>query len=123
MVRLTETGGVPPDNLFVGRADARPEIWAYGIRNPQGMAMNPWSEALWLNEHGPRGGDEINIPQAGKITAGRWRRTVLTTAACPFRKQKAKRFRGPNLPVCLAGLSRGERDGLLFGADLSPVAA
>ncbi len=85
--------------------------------------MNPWSEALWLNEHGPRGGDEINIPQAGKITAGRWRRTVLTTAACPFRKQKAKRFRGPNLPVCLAGLSRGERDGLLFGADLSPVAA
>nr|VXZ86742.1 Soluble aldose sugar dehydrogenase yliI precursor [Klebsiella pneumoniae] len=42
----------------------------------------------------------------GKITAGRWRRTVLTTAACPFRKQKAKRFRGPNLPVCLVGLSR-----------------
>lgn len=41
VVRLTETGGVPPDNPFVGRADARPEIWAYGIRNPQGMAMNP----------------------------------------------------------------------------------
>ena len=104
VVRLTETGGVPPDNPFVGRTDARPEIWAYGIRNPQGMAMNPWSEALWLNEHGPRGGDEINIPQAEKITAGRWRRTVLTTAACPFRKQKAKRFRGPNLP-CMSGRS------------------
>lgn len=44
----------------------RAEIWSYGIRNPQGMAMNPWSNALWLNEHGPRGGDEINIPQKGK---------------------------------------------------------
>lgn len=62
VVRLTENGGVPPDNPFVGRADVRPEIWAYGIRNPQGMAINPWSGALWLNEHGPRGGDEINIP-------------------------------------------------------------
>ena len=37
-------------------AGARPEIWSYGIRNPQGMAMNPWSDTLWLNEHGPRGG-------------------------------------------------------------------
>ncbi len=85
--------------------------------------MNPWSEALWLNEHGPRGGDEINIPQAGKITAGRWRRTVLTTAACPFRKQRQNGSGDRTSPVCLAGLSRGERDGLLFGADLSPVAA
>lgn len=47
-------------------AGARAEIWSYGIRNPQGMAMNPWSDVLWLNEHGPRGGDEINIPEKGK---------------------------------------------------------
>ncbi|WP_029592329.1 PQQ-dependent sugar dehydrogenase [Franconibacter pulveris] len=66
LVRLTEEGKVPQDNPFVGKAGARPEIWSYGIRNPQGMAFNPWSHALWLNEHGPRGGDEINIPQAGK---------------------------------------------------------
>ena len=66
VVRLTEDGKVPPDNPFVNTAGARPEIWSYGIRNPQGMAMNPWSKALWLNEHGPRGGDEINIPQKGK---------------------------------------------------------
>ncbi|ROS13957.1 glucose/arabinose dehydrogenase [Raoultella sp. BIGb0399] len=66
VVRLTEDGRVPDDNPFVGRADARAEIWSYGIRNPQGMAMNPWSHTLWLNEHGPRGGDEINIPQKGK---------------------------------------------------------
>ncbi|MEO3989309.1 PQQ-dependent sugar dehydrogenase [Pseudocitrobacter cyperus] len=66
VVRLTEDGKVPEDNPFVKQPGARPEIWSYGIRNPQGMAMNPWSDALWLNEHGPRGGDEINIPQAGK---------------------------------------------------------
>lgn len=66
VVRLTDQGKIPPDNPFVSHPGARPEIWAYGIRNPQGMAMNPWSDALWLNEHGPKGGDEINIPQRGK---------------------------------------------------------
>ncbi|EKZ5283070.1 PQQ-dependent sugar dehydrogenase [Klebsiella aerogenes] len=66
VVRLTEQGEIPKDNPFVGRTGIRPEIWAYGIRNPQGMAMNPWSDTLWLNEHGPRGGDEINILLAGK---------------------------------------------------------
>lgn len=66
LVRLTDQGDVPPDNPFAGKEGARPEIWAYGIRNPQGLAINPWSNALWLNEHGPRGGDEINIIQKGK---------------------------------------------------------
>lgn len=66
VVRLTDEGKIPPDNPFVNRDGARPEIWSYGIRNPQGMAMNPWSDVLWLNEHGPRGGDEINIPAKGK---------------------------------------------------------
>ena len=66
VVRLTDQGAVPDDNPFVNNKQARPEIWSYGIRNPQGMAMNPWSNTLWLNEHGPRGGDEINIPERGK---------------------------------------------------------
>ncbi|WP_436856978.1 PQQ-dependent sugar dehydrogenase [Citrobacter tructae] len=66
VVRLTEQGKIPTDNPFVNKPGARPEIWSYGIRNPQGMAMNPWSHVLWLNEHGPRGGDEINIPEKGK---------------------------------------------------------
>ncbi|QMR47129.1 PQQ-dependent sugar dehydrogenase [Citrobacter freundii] len=66
VVRLTDEGSIPPDNPFVNQTGARPEIWSYGIRNPQGMAMNPWSDTLWLNEHGPRGGDEINIPEKGK---------------------------------------------------------
>ena len=66
VLRLTDQAKVPEDNPFVGKAGAREEIWSYGIRNPQGMAMNPWSQTLWLNEHGPRGGDEINIPEKGK---------------------------------------------------------
>ncbi len=66
LVRLTDQGTIPEDNPFVGKQGARAEIWSYGIRNPQGMAINPWSDTLWLNEHGPRGGDEINIPQKGK---------------------------------------------------------
>jgi aldose sugar dehydrogenase len=66
IVRLRPDGSVPPDNPFVGRADAKPEIWSYGHRNAQGAAINPQSGKLWEHEHGPRGGDEINIPQAGK---------------------------------------------------------
>lgn len=66
IVRLTAEGKVPADNPFVGQPGKRPEIWSYGHRNPQGLALNPWSGAIWEHEHGPRGGDEINIPQPGK---------------------------------------------------------
>ncbi|MEB2399040.1 PQQ-dependent sugar dehydrogenase [Parapusillimonas granuli] len=66
IVRLLPDGAVPPDNPFVGRAGARPEIWSYGHRNQQGAALNPWTGRLWTHEHGPRGGDEINIPLAGR---------------------------------------------------------
>ncbi|MDP2245637.1 PQQ-dependent sugar dehydrogenase [Pseudomonas sp.] len=66
VVRLHPDGAVPRDNPFVGQAGVRPEIWSYGHRNQQGAALNPWTGQLWTHEHGPRGGDEINIPQAGK---------------------------------------------------------
>jgi glucose/arabinose dehydrogenase len=66
LVRLNPDGSVPPDNPFVGKPGVRAEIWSYGHRNPQGMALNPWSGALWLHEHGPRGGDEINVPLKGR---------------------------------------------------------
>ncbi|SDG68819.1 Glucose/arabinose dehydrogenase, beta-propeller fold [Pseudomonas benzenivorans] len=66
VVRLHPDGRVPRDNPFVGRPGARPEIWSYGHRNQQGAALNPWTGQLWTHEHGPRGGDEINLPQAGK---------------------------------------------------------
>jgi aldose sugar dehydrogenase len=66
VVRLHADGRVPADNPFVNQPGARGEIWSYGHRNPQGAALNPWSGQLWTHEHGPRGGDEINLPQAGK---------------------------------------------------------
>jgi glucose/arabinose dehydrogenase len=66
LVRLNPDGSVPPDNPFVGKPGVRAEIWSYGHRNPQGMALNPWSGAIWLHEHGPRGGDEINVPLKGR---------------------------------------------------------
>ncbi len=65
LVRLYPDGRVPEDNPFVGRHDARPEIWSYGHRNIQGMALHPDTRQLWLHEHGPMGGDEINLPRAG----------------------------------------------------------
>jgi glucose/arabinose dehydrogenase len=66
VVRLYPDGKVPEDNPFVGQAGVRPEIWAYGVRNPQGVALNPWTGTLWENEHGPLGGDEVNIIERGK---------------------------------------------------------
>ena len=90
VVRLTEDGKVPPDNPFVNTPGARPEIWSYGIRNPQGMAMNPWSDVLWLNEHGPRGAMKSISRRKGKTTAGRLRPGALTTVVLKSPKQKAQ---------------------------------
>ncbi|MDI3353155.1 PQQ-dependent sugar dehydrogenase [Pseudomonas sp. UYIF39] len=66
VVRIYPDGKVPDDNPFVGQTGVRPEIWSYGHRNPQGAALNPWTGTLWENEHGPQGGDEINIIERGK---------------------------------------------------------
>lgn len=65
LVRLNPDGSVPADNPFVGRRDAQPEIWTYGHRNIQSMALDP-KRTLWVIEHGPRGGDELNLPQPGR---------------------------------------------------------
>ncbi|WP_434212004.1 PQQ-dependent sugar dehydrogenase [[Pseudomonas] boreopolis] len=66
LVRLDPDGGVPADNPFVGNGQARPEIWSYGHRNSQGLAFDPRTGKLWESEHGPRGGDELNLPEPGK---------------------------------------------------------
>jgi glucose/arabinose dehydrogenase len=65
IVRLYPDGTVPKDNPFVGQDNVRPEIWSFGHRNQQGAALNPWTGTLWTNEHGPMGGDEINIIERG----------------------------------------------------------
>jgi glucose/arabinose dehydrogenase len=77
IVRIAKDGAVPGDNPFVGTSGALPEIWSYGHRNTQGAALHPVTGRLWIVEHGPRGGDEINLPEPGRnygwpvITYGR----------------------------------------------------
>nr|MDP2192001.1 PQQ-dependent sugar dehydrogenase [Rhodoferax sp.] len=65
IVRIRKDGSVPADNPFTNRAGALAEIWSYGHRNPQGATLSP-DGALWTHEHGPQGGDEINLPQPGR---------------------------------------------------------
>ena len=77
ILRLGPDGAAAPGNPFAGRAGALPEIWSYGHRNPQGLAFDPATGRLWSQEHGPRGGDEVNLVRRGRnygwpvITHGR----------------------------------------------------
>ena len=65
VMRLYEDGRIPADNPFAGRAEARAEIYTYGHRNPQGIARHPRNGQIWVSEHGPQGGDEINVLYPG----------------------------------------------------------
>ena len=66
VIRITDDGFVPPDNPFVGRDGAHPEIFSYGHRNLQGAALHPETGELWTHEHGPQGGDELNVVRSGR---------------------------------------------------------
>ncbi len=76
VIRINDDGSVPKDNPFAGDDKSRPEIFSYGHRNSQGIALRPGTSEIWEHEHGPRGGDEVNILKAGanygwpKITYG-----------------------------------------------------
>ena len=65
VVRLNDDGSIPADNPFVGQADVPPSTYSFGHRNPQGMAVHPVRGEVWVNEHGPQGGDEINLVKSG----------------------------------------------------------
>jgi glucose/arabinose dehydrogenase len=65
ILRLNDDGSIPPDNPYVNQNGAKPEIYTYGNRNPQGMAVHPETGEIWTHEHGPMGGDEINIVKPG----------------------------------------------------------
>jgi len=77
VLRITKDGAPPADNPFIAKKGALPEIWSYGHRNIQGAALYPATGELWTHEHGPRGGDEINVTRPGRnygwpvITYGR----------------------------------------------------
>jgi aldose sugar dehydrogenase len=66
VVRIAADGSVPADNPFVGKAGARPELWSLGHRNIQGAAMHPGTGEVWMVEHGPQGGDEVNVVDGGR---------------------------------------------------------
>ena len=66
IIRIAPDGSVPRDNPFVGKPGVLPEIWTYGMRSPEGLAYDPRTGRLWQNDHGPRGGDELNIVEKGK---------------------------------------------------------
>jgi len=65
VIRITDAGGAPPDNPFVGQSGARPEVFTYGHRNPQGLVVDAENGHIWMHEHGARGGDEVNLLIAG----------------------------------------------------------
>lgn len=66
IVPITDEGDIPPDNPLADGGKGLPDVWSYGHRNIQGAAIHPTTSALWIHEHGPKGGDEINIPRAGR---------------------------------------------------------
>jgi glucose/arabinose dehydrogenase len=80
ILRLNDDGSVPADNPFAGDARARPEIWSFGHRHAQGLAVRPGTNQLWSTEHGPSGGDELNLVERGAnygwpITSYGWQYT------------------------------------------------
>lgn len=121
LVRLKPDGGVPDDNPFVGQAGARPEIWSYGHRNPQGLAFDPWSGRLWLHEHGPRGGDEINLPGKG-LNYG-WPRAThgINYSFLPIPEAEGKTVPGTEAPHHVWAKSPGISGMAFYSAERFPA--
>ncbi|BAN47465.1 PQQ-dependent sugar dehydrogenase [Metapseudomonas resinovorans] len=99
VVRIHPDGRIPDDNPFVGKAGARPEIWSYGHRNQQGAALNPRTGVLWTHEHGPRGGDELNIPQAGKNYGWPLATHGINYSLLPIPEARGKTLPGTEEPI------------------------
>ena len=118
VLRLNDDGTVPGDNPFVRRTGARPEIFSYGHRNPQGMALHPATGRLWTHEHGPQGGDEVNIIGEGRnygwpaITYGiNYDNTVITPdTARPGMEQPVVYWR-PSIAPCGMAFVTADRYG------------
>ncbi len=114
--RMMDDGSVPTDNPFVKTAGAKGTIWSYGHRNLQGMAMNPETGEMWTHEHGPRGGDEVNIAQKGKnygwpvISYGiNYNGTILTPLTKQDGMEQPLTYYVPSIAPCGATFVTGER--------------
>ena len=125
ILRLNPDGTAPPDNPFVGRAGALPEIWSYGHRNPQGLAFDPATGRLWSHEHGPRGGDEVNPIGRGRnygwpaITHGRnYSGTRITDETARVGMEQPATYWVPSIAPSGLTVYRGDKfrrwDGNLF---------
>ena len=107
IIRLNEDGTVPSDNPFVGTRGALPEIWSYGHRNPQGLLYDAETGQLWDAEHGPMGGDELNLVQPGKnygwpaITYGmNYDTTVISDLTAKDGMEQPVRYWKPSIATC-----------------------
>ncbi|MGC8743156.1 MAG: PQQ-dependent sugar dehydrogenase [Verrucomicrobiia bacterium] len=114
--RLFDDGRVPPDNPFVNVPNAIPSIWSYGHRNPQGLDFNPLTGELWETEHGPRGGDELNLIEKGKnygwpiITYGmNYDGSPITHLTHKEGLEQPVFYWTPSIAVCGIGFYRGYR--------------
>ncbi len=116
--RLHDSGGIPTDNPFVGSNGAIASIWSYGHRNPQGMAMHPETDQLWAAEHGPKGGDELNLVQRGLnygwpvITYGlNYDGTPITDQTHAEGMEQPQTYWVPSIAVCGIDFYTGDRFG------------
>jgi glucose/arabinose dehydrogenase len=107
VLRLHDDGKVPSDNPFVNNPKAKPEIWSYGHRNLQGLYYDKATETLWEHEHGPRGGDELNIVEKGKnygwpvITYGiNYDSTIITDITAKEGMEQPIRYWVPSIAPC-----------------------
>ena len=98
IVRIFPDGKTPTDNPFVKESGVRPEIWSYGHRNQQGAALNPWSGTLWTHEHGPKGGDEINVIEPGKNYGWPLATHGIDYSSQPIPEAKGKTLDGTIVP-------------------------
>jgi glucose/arabinose dehydrogenase len=121
VVRLTPEGKPVADNPFINNANARPEIWSYGHRNPEGLALNPWTGVMWENEHGPRGGDEINIPQAGKNYGWPLATWGINYSGLPIPEAKGGKVAGTEQPIHYWVKSPGVSGMAFYNSDRFPV--
>lgn len=121
LVRIKADGTVPNDNPFVGQSGARPEIWSYGHRNQQGAALNPWTGQVWTNEHGPRGGDEVNIPLAGKNYGWPVATHGINYSYTPIPEAKGKDVPGTEQPLYVWEKSPGVSGMAFYSADRFPA--
>jgi len=114
--RINEDGSIPKDNPFVGKAGAVESIWSYGHRNPQGLTMHPTTGALYDVEHGPRGGDELNLVEKGKnygwpvITYGmNYNGTPMTDKTAAPGMEQPLTYWVPSIAVSSTGFYNGSK--------------